>query len=159
MTPRQWRERGFKTIFRPGRHFLYEPATDVVRLMPLTQIPDTLDDCLGVNLSHAPEVIADLRATVHDCYCDQGVDTCDFCSGLRTPPSLEMVSVPDPTPYALTDAEAAAEAALQQDADDAQDAELDAQMAAWRQAPPLTEAECGRFEVEALRRQEREWTR
>ena len=97
MTPKQWRDKGYKTIFRTLAVYLYHPqerravCTNIhlghwQRHNDPTKPPWSyvhLDAGLGLEFA--------LCAAM--CYCDQGVDTCDYCAGRRPLPS---VSLPPP---------------------------------------------------------------
>ena len=92
MNAAQWRELGYKTIFRWGRIYLVRPMTgtcictsigngdwmlfDNVNKEPWLKVPEGI---MGLTTN----LMQDIEQTIQSCYCDQGVGTCDFCSGVR----------------------------------------------------------------------------
>jgi hypothetical protein len=90
----QWRQRGFKTIFRRGRVFLYQPSSGAVFYAFVNNglwmehdnigAPPWEGTVIGLP-ALTTEQEADLIETASICYCDQGVDLCDFCGGIRPP--------------------------------------------------------------------------
>jgi hypothetical protein len=97
MNARQWRQLGYKTLFRHGSVYLYRPLSGVVVTLkiergdwmehdnvnapPWLKIPNGIDGLPAASR-------ADIMAAARCCYCDQGVGTCDFCTGLRRPPDV-----------------------------------------------------------------------
>ena len=98
MTPRAWRQAGYRTMIRDGIAYLYRPATEEVIAASLHQGPWPATDNLGsapwTRWSRAddaahPGLLEDFRATAATCYCDQGtVAMCDYCAGLHRSPWL-----------------------------------------------------------------------
>ena len=98
MTPRAWRQAGYRTIIRHGTAYLYRPATEEVIAAPLQQGDWPATDNLGAapwvrwsrqDEGRHPELLKDFRATAATCYCDQGPATmCDYCAGTRRSPWL-----------------------------------------------------------------------
>jgi hypothetical protein len=89
MNSTQLRQLGYATIFRRGHVFILGRThlRDIVRIARVDQgrwmeidpctLPLTALDALPDDLQ------VDLRATREHCYCDQGVDLCDFCGQVR----------------------------------------------------------------------------
>lgn len=98
MTPRAWRQAGYRTIIRDGTAYLYRPATEEVVAAPLQDGGWPTTDNLGSapwdrwSRTEAAAQMArleDFRATAATCYCDQGrTQMCDYCAGLRRSPWL-----------------------------------------------------------------------
>lgn len=98
MTPRAWRQSGYRTIIRDGTAYLYRPGTEDVIAAPLQggRWPET--DNLGAapwvrwgrtEAETNPQLLEDFRATAATCYCDRPRDAlCDYCAGLRRSPWL-----------------------------------------------------------------------
>lgn len=92
MNAEQWRSKGYKTIFRNGRVYLYRPMTgitistdvkkgDWMNYDNVNEVPWSKQD---VNFMGTP-LADDFITTAQNCYCDQGVGLCDFCAGIRRP--------------------------------------------------------------------------
>lgn len=90
MTAKQWRGQGFRTIFHGGEVYLYELASTRCWRGPIERGRwmefANLAGGYWTELLLAPEHV---RSCVGACYCDRGVDLCDFCGGLRSPPQEE----------------------------------------------------------------------
>jgi hypothetical protein len=89
MTSKQWREAGYRTIFRDGYVYLYRPLSGITirtenrrgKWMEYNDINkhpwEKLGDC-ATQFEHIAEA----------CYCDSMggyIHTCDFCQGIREP--------------------------------------------------------------------------
>jgi hypothetical protein len=94
MNSKQWRAQGYRTIFRGGLIFLFRPSTSGAVVADLAKGAwMRFDDLAAARWCAATaRELAEIRAIVPSCYCDQGVDTCDFCSGLRVPPLSQAAS-------------------------------------------------------------------
>lgn len=94
MNARDWRKQGYKTVFDCGTVYLYRPMSGVVihtrvengRWMEhenVNRAPWVLEplgiDGLPAQLRQRFEYIRE------HCYCDKGVDLCDFCAQVRKP--------------------------------------------------------------------------
>jgi hypothetical protein len=98
MTPRAWRQAGYRTIIRDGTAYLYRPATEDVIAAPLLNGQWPTTDNLGAapwtrwdrhETAAHPRLLEDFRATAATCYCDERTDVpCDYCAGLRNSPWL-----------------------------------------------------------------------
>jgi hypothetical protein len=90
MNSRQYRAEGYATIFRNSHVYLirrdeqtHAYAHPVLRGLWM-ECP--IEDMSLIKLAHfAAPLRADIRATLNACYCDQGVDLCDFCGNIRRP--------------------------------------------------------------------------
>lgn len=96
VTPVEWRKRGYYTIFDIPENKVYL-FNGVCGGVFVTEINDgewmqydnvkkepwgNLFNFWGDNVKIAMEFMK----IIHACYCDDpGIDTCDFCAGLRTP--------------------------------------------------------------------------
>lgn len=86
MNSKEWRKAGYATLFRPGPSgpavILVHKETGEARMMSVRQ-----GAWMAFEWSEfvpAPESMKeDIQETRAVCYCDQGVGTCDFCSGVR----------------------------------------------------------------------------
>jgi len=98
-----WRRRGFKTIFRHSKIYLYQPTTGATYV---TQVAGG-DWMLHTDVHASPwrdattevrgtSLEMEFRTTSLVCYCDNGVSSCDFCAGRRP------VGDPLPMPAART---------------------------------------------------------
>jgi hypothetical protein len=101
MNAKQWRKAGYKTIFRMPLVFLYRPRVGLVFDTAVKNGEWMSHDDLSHEPWHcveggidglAPDVEADFRACAEHCYCDKGVDICDFCSGIRPAPEASPPS-------------------------------------------------------------------
>jgi hypothetical protein len=91
MTSKQWRDIGYHTIFHGDRVWLYQmnqylglsvsAEIDGGRWMESESLDDPIWEVRGIDRPGTP----DLVAIATNCYCDQGVGTCDYCSGIRFP--------------------------------------------------------------------------
>jgi len=95
MNAKQWRALGYKTIFRNQRVYLVRPATGVVIWTPVQsglwmEFDNVNAPPWTVERFGLPGLSAELEAQLIDamtaCYCDQGVDLCDFCGNIRRAP-------------------------------------------------------------------------
>lgn len=88
MNAKDIRAKGIKTIFRNGYVYLVNPSMMTAMMTRIDggrwmDRPET--GFAYVSLSDlSPSLQNDIEATLAVCYCDQGVDTCDFCGGRRT---------------------------------------------------------------------------
>lgn len=90
MNAQQWRGHGYKTVFRRGKIYLYRPQTGIIIYTDVNFGKWMNFD----NVNEPPWVKTDihkvdgllhieLNLIASACYCDMGVDICDFCSGIR----------------------------------------------------------------------------
>jgi hypothetical protein len=103
MNARQWREHGYKTVFRFGTVYLFRPGSGVVIQAPVrggdwmeqdnVHLPPWVVVPAGID-GLGPELREHILAAVAYCYCDQGVGTCDFCSYTRRPPDPLALTLP-----------------------------------------------------------------
>ena len=96
MNSKQWREIGYKTIFKDGSVFLVRwPKSEVVICtknnrgdwMRFDKVNEAPWVCVPGGIESLEPGLRDhLKAAAENCYCDSpgGINTCDFCSGVRT---------------------------------------------------------------------------
>jgi hypothetical protein len=90
MNARQWRDCGYRTVFRKGNIYLYFSVTGLI-IWTLVNKGDWMsyDDVYKepwnmCNLVDLPEKLQkEIAEAAKKCYCDKGVGICDFCAGIR----------------------------------------------------------------------------
>ena len=94
MNSQQWRRIGYKTVFKGGQIYLYRPQSGVLLHTPVKNGEWMLHDNVNrppwiredKGIDGIPEPLqSQIRSIAEECYCDTsgGINTCDFCSGVR----------------------------------------------------------------------------
>lgn len=93
MNSRELRKRGFFTIFRNGNVHVVNFIAMTVAVAPVARgrwMDMGMDDFTFVPVDTLPAALRDdITKTVAACYCDRGVDLCDFCGNVRPTPGVE----------------------------------------------------------------------
>ena len=87
MNSKAWRKCGYKTIIRDGNMYLYHPDTGVIHWTPIAHggwmdhenvNEEPWTNCMLADIPGRLQ--KDIEKTIKNCYCDKGVEICDFCA-------------------------------------------------------------------------------